>query len=386
MAIDVNITSIGSGFNRTVIDNNFTNIQTALQNALSRNGTLPNSMEADIDMDSNDLLNVGDINTERLFVNGEEFVAGDVTAVGDRGWSPSFAVVTDGARRVLQLTGYVGGGGTPPTTNVGRYVGATQMELLIANGVDIRGAQGATGAGTGDMLAAQNLNDVVSKPTAFSNIKQAATTSATGVVELATNAEAIAGVDTTRAITPSTLAATLATVPSPAEVLLASGDIPTGGVFDINFSAYTEYSHIRIRYINMRSTTAGAYSSRLRFSSDGGSTYDAGTFDYIWNRAIAYNSGNISGGTGNASYLEMENSTIGTTAGAGFDADFIIYDWNNANTFSRVDGNYSRYSNSALATARFSGYRVATKVCNAIRLFFSTGNISSGKYYVYGIK
>ena len=46
---------------------------------------------------------------------------------------------------------------------------------------------------------------------AFAAIKQAATTSATGVVELATNAEAIAMTDTTKALTPSNLPSVLQT-------------------------------------------------------------------------------------------------------------------------------------------------------------------------------
>lgn len=49
-------------------------------------------------------------------------------------------------------------------------------------------------AGGGDLLASNNLSDVVSASTAFGNIKQAATTTVTGVVELATDGEAIAGV------------------------------------------------------------------------------------------------------------------------------------------------------------------------------------------------
>ena len=43
--------------------------------------------------------------------------------------------------------------------------------------------------GGGDMLAANNLSDVVSAATSFGNIKQAASTTATGVVEKATQAE-----------------------------------------------------------------------------------------------------------------------------------------------------------------------------------------------------
>ena len=67
----------------------------------------------------------------------------------------------------------------------------------------------ATIAGGGDMLAANNLSDVANAATAFSNIKQAATETATGVVELATTAEAEAGTDTSRAITAAGLKAAI---------------------------------------------------------------------------------------------------------------------------------------------------------------------------------
>jgi hypothetical protein len=61
--------------------------------------------------------------------------------------------------------------------------------------------------GSGDMTAANNLSDVASAATSFGNIKQAATTSATGVVELATDAETNTGSDTSRAVTPAGLTA-----------------------------------------------------------------------------------------------------------------------------------------------------------------------------------
>jgi hypothetical protein len=56
-------------------------------------------------------------------------------------------------------------------------------------------------AGGGDLLAANNLSDVANAATAFANIKQAATESATGVAEIATTAEANAGTDDARIIT-----------------------------------------------------------------------------------------------------------------------------------------------------------------------------------------
>lgn len=57
------------------------------------------------------------------------------------------------------------------------------------------------------LIGSNNLSDVASAATAFSNIKQAATETATGVVELATLVEAAAGTDTERAVTAAGLEA-----------------------------------------------------------------------------------------------------------------------------------------------------------------------------------
>ena len=64
-------------------------------------------------------------------------------ADGDNGWSPEFAVVSDGERRVLQVSDWQGGEGTKPTT--GQYVGPTGLVDAAADAVDVRGAAGATG-------------------------------------------------------------------------------------------------------------------------------------------------------------------------------------------------------------------------------------------------
>jgi hypothetical protein len=385
MAVDVNITSIGSGFNRTVIDNNFIAIQNALQNALSRDGTLPNSMEADIDMDSNDLLNVGDINTERLFVNGEEFVAGDVSAVGDRGWSPSFAIVQDSARRVLQLTGYVGGEGTAPTDNIGKYVGATQMETLIANGVDIRGPQGATGAGTGDMLAAQNLNDVASKPTAFANIKQAATTSATGVVELATTTEAATGTDTTRAVTPAGLTAFAAANPGGSEVLLDEGTFSGSANLDFILSTYTDYKHIKIILTGVRATS-GSPNMFMRYSTNGGSSFDSGIVDYYYAQVSAYptNNSSVSATAGNAMLIE---NGISSLTGGGLDLNITLYDWQNSGKRLNWMGEFVKSSSSGgIVLGRIGGFRNAAQANNAVRFLLSSSTFSNVDYSIYGVR
>lgn len=204
MAVNVTLDNVGGGYNRSAINDNFDAIVEALQNAVSRNGVVPNDMSADFDMGGNDILNVNNITTSSITVDGETLVTA-LLSKGDRGWAPQFSIESDGDRRVFKLTGYVNGEGDTPTDNVGKYVGATQMETLIANGIDVRGPTGATGPGSGDMVAAQNLSDVASVATAFANIKQDATTSATGVVKIATSAEVLTGTDETRSLTPALL-------------------------------------------------------------------------------------------------------------------------------------------------------------------------------------
>lgn len=80
------------------------------------------------------------------------------------------ADVTSGTMAVARL-----GTGTPTSSTFLRGDGAWQ-----------------TIPGGGDMLAANNLSDVSNAVTSFTNIKQAATTTATGVVELATSGESAA--------------------------------------------------------------------------------------------------------------------------------------------------------------------------------------------------
>lgn len=65
--------SISSGFNtNSTLNTNFTNIETALDKCLSRDGESPNAMNADIDLNSNDLLNVNVGNFSQILIDGAE--------------------------------------------------------------------------------------------------------------------------------------------------------------------------------------------------------------------------------------------------------------------------------------------------------------------------
>lgn len=126
---------------------------------------------------------------------GRGFALGQrLRAASDDGTKINEGAVTaySGASLTINVD-YTSGSGTHADWNIG-----------------VTGIRGASGVGSGDMLAANNLSDVASVSTAFNTIKQAATETYTGVVELATTAEVVAGTDTARAVTCAGVAAALA--------------------------------------------------------------------------------------------------------------------------------------------------------------------------------
>ena len=79
-------------------------------------------------------------------LQGDQGIQGVQGLAGLHGWTPVFALVSDGARRVQQVTDWTGGTSTKPAT--GQYVGATGLVATAALAVDVRGP---SGAGTGSV-------------------------------------------------------------------------------------------------------------------------------------------------------------------------------------------------------------------------------------------
>ena len=123
----------------------------------------------------------------------------------DASANPNYPAASKGDAYTISVAGRVGGAS-------GKQVDIGDM--VIATADNAGGTEASVGTNwtvlehnlVGALMASNNLSDVSNAATAFSNIKQAATTSATGVVELATQAEAQAKTDTTRALTPASVA------------------------------------------------------------------------------------------------------------------------------------------------------------------------------------
>lgn len=161
-------------------------IEQALENTFSLDGTSPNELQTDLDVNGNDILNVETLHAQELYLGGT-LVKDSLLAKGDKG---DTSTITIGTITTLPP------GSDATVVNVG-----TSTDAIFNFGLP-RGATGATGTGSGDVVASNNLSDLDDALTSFNNIKQLATDSYEGVVELATTAEAAALTDTSKAVTP----------------------------------------------------------------------------------------------------------------------------------------------------------------------------------------
>lgn len=80
MAKQPDVTTISSGFYSTAALNaNFNSIKANFDNFVSRDGSTPNTMNADFDMNSNDLLNGKDVYAQNLYLGGSRVVPSSLT-------------------------------------------------------------------------------------------------------------------------------------------------------------------------------------------------------------------------------------------------------------------------------------------------------------------
>jgi len=130
----------------------------------------------------------------------------------------------------------------------------------------------------------------------------------------------------------------------------------------------------------------------LRFSTDGGSTYDAGSSAYAWTIAFQLLGSTASGnhaGTSSAIILFDDGSGHGLSSSGlpGWAGRFHLYDPLSSVNWKEITGEgVARYGNAASSyMVNFGGIYTSATAVNAFRFLFSTGNIASGTIRVYGI-
>lgn len=143
------------------INQNFNDVSTAMEKTLSRDGTSPNQMEADLDLNNNDILNVSALDVDALTVAGIDIhdivglpgptgPAGPTGATGPTGnTGPQGATGSQGPAATVAIgtTTTISAGQPATVTNVGTS-GAAVLNFGIPQGVN------GTGSGTVTSVAA----------------------------------------------------------------------------------------------------------------------------------------------------------------------------------------------------------------------------------------
>ena len=170
-----------------------------------------------------------------------------------------------------------------------------------------------------------------------------------------------------------------ARIPGGGMTLLNSGTVSAAATLDIVLTGYTAYRGLIFKLINFVPVTDGA-EFWVRTSTDGGSTYSAGASDYIWSymrpgvtandvadsKIKVYNSIDNSSVTGLSASIEVLGQTASVIARFIFTA--TVFD--SSSNFYPVFG---------------TGARNANADVDAVRFMFSSGNISTGTWALYGL-
>lgn len=135
-------------------------IREAFDNTLSRDGSTPNEMEADLDMNDNDILNANETHTDVLYVGGARVTA--LSSTPD--WKGTWTTTT--SYLINDIVHYDGA----TYICVEDHISGTFATDLGAGIWELFADQGASGAGTGDLLAANNLSDLANADTALTNL------------------------------------------------------------------------------------------------------------------------------------------------------------------------------------------------------------------------
>lgn len=184
-------------FNANGTGNSITNLETA--------DFAANVIDTDATLAANSDTRLASQKATKAYVDTAVTGLLDFKGSTDASTNPNYPAASKGDSYVVSVAGKVGGA-SGKSVDVG--------DVYFATADNAGGTEASVGASwsvlehnlQGALLSANNLSDVANAATAFGNIKQAASDTATGVVELATTTETETRTDTARAVTPSGLA------------------------------------------------------------------------------------------------------------------------------------------------------------------------------------
>ncbi len=146
------------------------------------------------------------------------------------------------------------------------------------------------------------------------------------------------------------------------------------------------YAFYKIVYYDVLPVT-NSVSFRIRVGTGGTPTYDTGN-NYGWTYVYAQNGASGGGGNTTDSSISLVNATVSNNSQRAIYGDITIYNPSQTSTYHVIDYNFNMQNDTTALITRTLGqgtYRSTTAV-TAIRLYFSSGNIASGVFKLYGIR
>lgn len=155
------VTSLTNSSNINAINQNWDAIQEAFDNTLSLDGSTPNAMNSDLDLNGNSLLNVGTIDVDDLTLNGQQVTGLATVPEWRSAWSSGQGYVVNDLVKTAGNV-YICLVDHTSTGDFSADLTAGNWELFVS--------KGDSGAGTGDLLSANNLSDVANPATSRTNL------------------------------------------------------------------------------------------------------------------------------------------------------------------------------------------------------------------------
>lgn len=174
------------------------------------------------------------------------------------------------------------------------------------------------------------------------------------------------------------------TLTSGGPLLLNSGSVSSAATLDIVMTSYTGIPN-KLLIANLLPANDGV-DLYMRFSTDGGSSYDGSSSQYDYESSGRDSSGNNLGINANDAFIRLTPTTVGSASTAGVTADIRLR--TTTSTASYPTAFFSGVGvNGSPDVFHFngSGMRLTAQDTDAVRLLFSAGNIASGTWVLYGL-